>query len=138
MTWSDVTRAPSHRVVRQFAALCFLLLGLLGILQAARHGRPVLGAALILVGATCLLAGWWAPSVFRWVFTAAMLLAFPIGFVVAQVILALLFLLVFTPLGLLLRLRGRDAMMRARKPAGATYWEDRPPAPEAARYLRQY
>ena len=45
-----------------------------------------------------------------------------IGKVNTQVILTLLFYLVFTPYGLVMRLFGRDSMQRKLKSAG-TYWE---------------
>ena len=47
-----------------------------------------------------------------------MVLAFPIGWTVSQVILLLMFYGLFTPIGLVFRLIGRDPLQRARR-AGA-------------------
>lgn len=140
MTWSDVTRAPKPKVVRQFGVVCCLLLTGVGLAQILRHGRTGVGAGLVGLGVLCLILGWVAPRAFRWVFTAAMLLAFPIGFVVSQVMLAFLFFVVFLAVGLFLRVRGWDAMVRRRQPAGSGqgYWEPKPMPSDPRRYLRQY
>lgn len=140
MTWSDVTRAPKPTVVRQFGVVCLVVFGGLGLFQALARSRPVLGWSLVGFGAACLVLGLLAPRLLRWVYTGAMLVAFPIGFVVSQLMLAVLFFLVFTPMGAGLRMRGWDAMLRRRKPASPTegYWEPKPQPTDPRRYLRQY
>ena len=45
-----------------------------------------------------------------------MVLAFPIGWTVSQVMLAMMFFGLFTPIGLVFRLIGRDPLHRARPP----------------------
>lgn len=138
MTWSDVIREPPRRVVRQFGVLVCLGLAGAGLHQWLARGQAGLGGGLVGLGLACLALGWLAPGVFRWAFTGSMVLVFPIGFVVSQVILALMFFGVFLPIGLLLRLRGWDAMLRHRKPAGESYWEPKPVPRDPRRYLRQY
>ena len=138
MTWSDVTREPKPKVVRQFGAVCLLVFGGLGLWQVLGRGRPTPGWTLVAIGVGCLVLGWVAPRLFRWVYTAAMVVAFPIGFVVSQAMLAVLFFSVFLPIGLILRLRGWDAMARRRRPAGVGYWEPKVLPVQPARYLRQY
>ena len=50
--------------------------------------------------------------------------------VVSPVILGLIFFGLFTPIGVVMRLAGRDAMKRAWEPARPSYWERRePPGP---------
>lgn len=140
MTWSDVTRPPKPKVVRQFGVVCLVVFGSLGLLQMLARSRPVLGGILLGFGVLCAVLGLVAPAVLRRVYTGAMLLAFPIGFVVSQLMLGVLFFLVFTPLGGLLRLRGWDPMLR-RRPAPAPkagYWEPKSQPADPRRYLRQY
>lgn len=138
MTWQDVTREPKPSVVRQFGALCLVVLGGAGLWQALGRSHPVLGGSLVAAGGLCLVLGWRAPRLFRWVYTGAMVVAFPVGFVVSQVILALLFFGVFLAVGGYLRWRGWDAMLRRRQPPGRSYWEARPGPANARRYLKQY
>jgi hypothetical protein len=138
MTWADVTREPKPRTVRQFGGLCLLILGGAGLYQALARSRPELGYTLLGIGIVCALAGLLAPGAFRWVFTGAMIVAFPIGFVVSQIFLSFLFFVVFLAVGLFLRARGWDAMLLKPKPSGASYWEAKTPPASADRYLRQY
>ncbi len=48
----------------------------------------------------------------RWVYIGWMILAFPIGWTVSQVMLAVMFFGLFTPIGLVFRLIGRDPLHR--------------------------
>ena len=66
-----------------------------------------------------------------------MLATFPIGWTVSRVILAILFYGVFTPVGVLFRLLGRDALGLQPKPAADTYWTPRRTA-EVRDYFRQF
>ena len=138
MTWSDVTRAPKPKVVRQFGVVCLVIFGVAGLVLAWKQGRTNLGYGLVGLGVASAILGAVAPSWFRWVFTGSMLLAFPIGFVVSQVMLVLLFFVVFLAVGAFLRLRGWDVMLRRKKPAGASYWQDKATPADPKRYLRQY
>jgi len=63
-----------------------------------------------------------SPLLLRPVFRVWLKIAHFIGQVNTQVILTLLYYLVFTPYGLVMRLFGRDPMQRKLKSAG-TYWE---------------
>ncbi len=66
----------------------------------------------------------------RGVFVALVLVTYPVGLVVSYTVLGAMFFLVFTPLGLLMRLAGRDPLgLRAR--ARSSHWlkfdqDDRP------------
>ena len=55
------------------------------------------------------------PRVIRPVYVGWMVLAFPIGWTVSQAMLAVMFYGLFTPIGLLFRLIGRDPLHRARR-----------------------
>jgi hypothetical protein len=64
--------------------------------------------------------------------------AFPIGFVVAYVILGVLFFVLITPLGLAFRLIGRDPLKRRFEPEVPTYWEPSGPARSMESYFKQF
>jgi hypothetical protein len=51
---------------------------------------------------------------------------------------ALIFYLVVTPLGVIMRLTGRDPMERRFDPKAKTYWKPRPTQTDASRYFRQF
>ena len=47
MTWSDVTRPPKPKVVRQFGVVCLVVFGVLGLVLALAKGRTTLGYSLV-------------------------------------------------------------------------------------------
>ena len=76
---------------------------------------------LILLAAICLC--FVKPAWFRGFYRAGMTVAFYIGQIVSRVLLTVLFLLVVAPLGLVLRLFGKDLLHLKRKPSGESYWQ---------------
>ncbi|MBL9152758.1 MAG: hypothetical protein JNK37_09745 [Verrucomicrobiales bacterium] len=65
-------------------------------------------------------------------------LAACIGIVMANLLFSLLFYGLFTPMGLVMRLTGRDPLQLKSRKGAASYWQDAPPTPPAADYFRQY
>jgi hypothetical protein len=80
----------------------------------------------------------WARGL-KWVYRIWMGLAFVLGFIMAHVILTLLFLLVITPMGWLARLTGKDFLSLKLDRAARSYWLPRTQrARSAADYERQF
>jgi hypothetical protein len=75
------------------------------------------------------------PGVLRPVFRAAMVVAFPIGWVVSHLVLALLFYGVLTPLGLFFRAIGRDPLSRNYDLEAVSYWLPRCQPEDVRRYF---
>jgi multisubunit Na+/H+ antiporter MnhG subunit len=63
------------------------------------------------------------PRWFRGFYRVGMTLSFEIGQFFGKLILVLLFFLLVTPLGLLLRLLGKDLLDMRRQPEATTYWK---------------
>jgi hypothetical protein len=80
------------------------------------------------------------PEWVRPIFVAWMALAFPIGWTVSRAVLALVYYGLFTPLGLVFRLLGRDPLRRTRTPASglSSYWSRKPGVSDPVRYLQQF
>jgi hypothetical protein len=74
------------------------------------RGRPTVAGAAALIGVTLLLAGTWAPAVLvvpnRW----WRRLGHALGWVNTRILLSLFFFLVITPVGLIMRLAGKDPL----------------------------
>lgn len=84
--------------------------------------RPMSAAGLALVPAGLVLLALAAPRALRPVYRAGMRVGFVLGVVMGRVMLALLFVLVVTPLGLLLRALGKDLLRQRRPRTGETCW----------------
>lgn len=138
---------PTRVMLRNFAAFGLAAFGLLA-LQCGWWGRIVLfrlpsGAAAPVALALAALAAWCLlglvhPKLIRPLYVGLMVVSYPIGSVVSYVVLAILFYLVITPIGLVFRLIGRDAMTRRFDPAAPTYWVPRRPVTDSKRYFRQF
>jgi len=138
MKWSEIPFNPSRRVLRQFAALWLLFFLALGASHYFWKGHPRLGLTLAGVAVLLGLPGLIRPSLLRWVFVAAMVLAFPIGWLVSLVALAILYFLVLTPVAVFFRLRGRDLLDRKPAPGRPSFWEPKRTPLDLSSYFRQY
>jgi hypothetical protein len=140
MALIELNTNPTIRQLRQFGGLWLGVLSLLAAL-AWRSGRPVPVAAVLAALAVLVPAiGWVAPRFLRWVWIGMSLVAWPIGTAVSFTVLTLVFLAVVTPLGLVMRLLGRDPLDRRIEPESASYWTPRSGEGSAdlRRYLRQF
>jgi hypothetical protein len=138
MHWSDIDFRPSSKKLRQFAGLWLMFFGGFACQQAFLRGNAtaaiVLGVLAVVVGGLGLAL----PAAVRPIYVAWMVLAFPIGWVVSRVILAVMFYGIFTPFALVFRLAGRDALGLARRAAVDTYWTPKPMPADVRRYFRQF
>jgi hypothetical protein len=138
MRWSDVPRNPSSKMLRQFAVLWILFFGAIAYRQYFMRGDAWLGAGLaglaVVVGTLGLLQPRWI----RPIFVGWMILAFPIGWVISHVILGILYYGLFTFVGLIFKLIGRDALSRRRPATVTSYWIEQPPVRPIRSYFRQF
>jgi hypothetical protein len=79
-----------------------------------------------------------APRLLRPLYVALTVLAFPIGYVVSHIVLALLFFGLLTPFGLLFRVLGRDPLHRQFDEDLESYWVPRGQRPKKESYFRQF
>jgi hypothetical protein len=71
-------------------------------------------------------------------FRALVVLTFPLGFVLFPILLGVIYYGVFTPMGGILRLTGRDAMGKKIDRNAPTYWRNRGAQPPASSYFKLY
>jgi hypothetical protein len=138
MDWSIVKAVPSRKVLRQFAGIWLVLV--LGI-AAQNHflkSRPMTALVCALVALVVGLPGLIHPPLVRWVYSGSMLLAFPIGWCVSNLILAVLYFGVITPIGLLRRWLGHDELGLRPAPDSQSYWAPKPNPRDVSSYFRQY
>ncbi len=127
---------PDERMLRQFGLLCVLFFGLLCCMRVYQKADGI----TLLYGAIAAAAGVLAltrPTLLKPVFVGWTIAVFPIGFVMSYLILLCLYFLVFTPVGILLRLSGKDPL-RLRSPQSQTCWLDRGKEADRRRYFRQF
>jgi hypothetical protein len=135
----EINWHPDRRFLRQFAALLIVFFGALGAYQHFARGATNVAVALwtigLVVGGVSLLV----PAAARYVYVGWMGALFPIAWIVSHAVLVLVYYLVITPIGLLMRLFGRDPLQRKFDRSAPSYWQPRPPPRGGVeRYFRQF
>ena len=107
-------------------------------LDLAPDTATTVAIALWCVAGACGVLAIVAPRALWPLYVAMMTVALPIGFVVSHVVMVVMFFGIFTPVALVFRLIGRDAMCRRLEPDAPTYWTPRTPVTDVTRYFRQF
>ena len=126
---------PATRQLKQFGWLALVLLPLV----AWFWGATILWIGICAgIGLLLALVGSIAPKFLKPVFVGLSLILMPIGLVVGELLLILIFLLIFLPIGLVFRMLGRDRLQRTLDRSQATYWQKKEMPTDLKRYFRQY
>ena len=138
MSLIEINRNPSRRELLVFGALLFVFFGVIGAVLRFRFGwsgaaAAVWGTGFFLAAAHFLIRPLRRPLYLTWMYAA-----FPSGRAVSHLVLAAVYFLVLTPIGLTMRLLGNDPMNRRIEREKATYWSDRKTERDPARYFRQF
>ena len=148
MPMMEINWAPSRRHLRVFGAGAVVVFALLGAWLFCAHrifgvDVPVPTAEAVACGlwALAALAGFLAaaaPAGLRPLYVAMSAVSLPIGWLVSHAVLAIVYYGILTPIGLVMRLAGRDPLRRKFDPQARSYWVDRPAARDVKRYFRQF
>ena len=134
----EIRKDASRKELAWFGLLLLAFFGIVGALLRFRFDAPA-AARWVWIGATAVTLVYYAgPPIRRYVFLGWMYAAYPIGWVVSHVLLAAVYYLVITPIGLAMRLLGRDPMRRRFEPDRDTYWIARSEGGDVRRYFRQF
>lgn len=95
-----------------------LLIFFFGEVQERAFGFGGIALILLLVGLTI-------PHILKPVHTAWMALAFFLGYFVSRILLSVIFFLLITPIGFVMRVFGKDFLNRKIEPERESYWLDR-------------
>ena len=129
----EIDLNPDTRTLRQFGFIALVGFGLLAVAAwyevlvfsfGLGGSRPYVAGSLAVVAGLASIFSLIHPRANLGLYLGLTILAYPIGFALSYLILGVLFFLVVTPVGLVLRLCGRDAMERRRLPDAESYWVD--------------
>lgn len=138
MSLIRINQEPSRRHLAVFAIGWALSLALIGWLFPLNLGDISLRDICWVLAVTVPAIGLAVPGFLKATYLASAYAALPIGLVVSYIILGVIYYLVLTPVGLLLRLRGYDPLNLRFEHEADTYWIERGTAPDADRYFRQF
>ncbi|MDB5346460.1 MAG: hypothetical protein JWP89_4837 [Schlesneria sp.] len=134
----EINWRPSDRDLRLFAVVQWFVAAAAAWLLHKKFGWDIAAIALLVASSAGLVGGLLVPLILRPLFIAWMVAAFPIGWVMSHLVLAIVYYTVITPIGFALRLAGRDTLQRNATPDATTYWTARPQPRESSRYFRQF
>jgi len=127
---------PTDRQLRQFGVCLAVALPALTWFWAGSQW-PFIGAAAG-VGAAVAIIGWLRPRWLAPLFVGLSLAVWPIGLLVSELLLLVVFLLLFWPIGWLRRVLGGDPLERRFDREAASYWQPKSQPPDAGSYFRQF
>ena len=139
MSVVQINKNPTRRELNQFGFIWLGFLAFFGLIAFFKFGNPQVARWLWVAALVVPIVGWLVPAFMRLVFLGMSYLAWPIGFVVSHVVLAVVYYLVLTPIGLLTRLFGYDSMEKRFDSEAESYWIERSAeAADPKRYFRQF
>ena len=121
----EIKKELSRAELRVMGLLLGLFFGLIGGLVHWRTEAHTVAYVLWAVGAVLVVLYYPVPGLPRPLYQGWMFAVFPLGWTVSHVILGVLYYLVITPGGLVMRLFGRDPMRLRLDPEAKTYWIER-------------
>jgi hypothetical protein len=129
---------PSKKELAWFGLLLLLFLGIVGILVWRATGSLSTPRYIWGIGVVLAAVYYAVPPLRRPIFAGWMYAAYPIGWVVSHVLLALIYFGLLTPIGKLMALVGYDPMERRFDRTAASYWIERERNTDTSRYFRQF
>jgi hypothetical protein len=135
----EINWQPSRRDLRQFARIWVpLFAALAGSVVVFRYGAWNTAITIWAVAVAIAAIGVARPQLVKPIFVGLTIAAYPIGWTVSHVVLAVIYYGLFTTIGLIMRAVRYDPLQRRRGRSLGTYWmpHDQPPEPGA--YFRQF
>ena len=145
MSHIEINWNPTDRQLKQFGSIALVGFPLAawvlsgwpgwGTAWTGTHTNVIGGAALL--GVLAALVALSRPQLLKPTFLLLTLITFPIGLVVSEVLVLLIYVTLFVPMGLLFRIIGRDALERTIDRDCASYWQSKAQPPNPRSYFRQ-
>ncbi len=138
MALIELNKNPSRRELFIFGALFAAFFGLIGGLVWWKFEAPTVAYVLWTIAAFITILFYAVRPIRKPIYLGWIHIAYPIGWVISHTAMAVIYYLVFTPIGLIMRLFGRDPMERRLDRSAASYWAEHGSAADPGRYFRQF
>ncbi len=141
LLWEEIKSVDtSRKALRSFGwVVGVVLIGIAAFVWWRRDWQAgTLIYSLAGVGGALVVFGLLLPQILLPLYRFWMALAVVLGYVMTRVILTLVFFFVVLPIGLLLRLFGKDLLHRKLDPDATSYWIQRAPYHDGPERLERY
>jgi hypothetical protein len=113
---------PPEKILRQFGWISLVGFGIFAAIAWFRFDSQPVATTFAAVAVLAPIIGMICPKLLKPLYVGLSLVTFPIGLVVSNLVLLLIFLLVFAPLALIFKLIGRDELGLRLDNTATTYW----------------
>ena len=134
----EINFNPSKRELQWFGGLMLLFFGLVGGLVYLFSASVSVTALLWTVGLVLCAVYYAVTPMQRVLYTGWMRAVQPIAWTVSHLLFGIIYYVVFTSTGLVLRLVGHDPLNRRMLPQAQTYWVEHRAATRPSQYFRQF
>jgi hypothetical protein len=142
----EVRRNPSKAELNWFGLMflgVFTLVGFVfwgkgSFIFGTGSAPPIASWVAWSLAASVFLVYYAVPPLRKRIYVGFILAVYPIGFVFSHVILGAMFYLLFTPIGLIMKVVGYDPLDRRFEPEASTYWKPHRTGDDPSRYLKQF
>lgn len=133
-----IDKNPSPRNLAWFGVIIAIFFGVIGTITYYSTGHLTVPSWLWSAGFLLAIVYYSVPPWRKAMYIGWMYLSFPIGWVISHLVLLMTYYLVVTPIGLLLRLAGKDLLDEELRPSAETYFIPRTPVTDKRQYFRQF
>ncbi len=134
----DLRLDPTPRELRWFGPLLALFVAVVGGIARWQFDAPAVSVVVWSGGGLLAAVYLSVPPSRLLIYRGWIYATYPIGWVVSHVVLAAVYYLVVTPIGLTMRLVGRDPLRRRFEREAETYWIERRRETDTNGYFRQF
>ena len=134
----EIKLKPSRRELKWFGLWMSLFLGAVGMVIYFKVEAEGVAYAIWIVAGLLTTIYYALRPMRRPIYLGWMYTFYPLGWTISHLVLALVYYMIITPIGVVLRLFGHDSTQRKRDPHASTYWTARRHGESNTRYFRQF
>lgn len=134
----EINMNPPDRELRWFGLIVLAVLGIFGGLALWSFASLPVAIILWTLGTVLSAVFYTVVPTRRILYRAWMRLFYPLGWLVTHLLFGLIYFLVFTPTGLVMRMTRYDPLNRRATGKVNTYWSERPSDIRPGQYFNQF
>jgi hypothetical protein len=139
MSIVEINWNPEKGQLRQFGLTAVIVLGIVAISLRFVFGVAGIAAVFVAGAGLCIfVVSLVSVKAARIIYLGLTLAALPVGFVISILLMAAFYFFILTPVGLVFKLLGRDALARKFRTDAPTYWTSHTQSRDQERYFHQF
>ena len=134
----EIKLNPTRSDLKWFGLMMLVFFGILGTVFYFKVKTLNTAYTLWSLGVVVAFVYYLAPRLRHPMYVGWMRAVFPLGWLISHVVLSIVYYVVVTPIGLIMRLFRYDPMKRHFEPDSPSYWVEHKTGVDPARYFRQF